>query len=70
LGEALEQEAVQLKQAPSRLKPDQREIIERAYMAELSHQEFTTQTGLPLGTVKSRIHSGLERLRRKLKELR
>jgi len=67
---ALEQEAVQLKQALSRLKPDQREIIERAYMGELSHQEISTQTGLPLGTIKSRIRLGLERLRHELKELR
>jgi len=67
---ALEQEAAQLQQALARLKPDQREIIERAYLGELTHQEISTQTGLPLGTIKSRIRLGLERLRHELKELR
>ncbi len=67
---AVEQESSQLKQALSRLKSDQREIIERAYLGELSHQEISTQTGLPLGTIKSRIRLGLDRLRHELKELR
>ncbi len=67
---AVEQEASQLKQALARLKPDQREIIERAYMGKLSHQEISTATGLPLGTIKSRIRLGLEKLRHELKELR
>lgn len=67
---AFEQEAGRLKQALDRLRPDQREIIERAYLGELSHQEISTQTGLPLGTIKSRIRLGLERLRHELKEMR
>jgi len=67
---ALEQEAGQLKNALAQLKPDQREIIEKAYLGELTHQEISTQTGLPLGTIKSRIRLGLERLRHELKELR
>ncbi len=66
----IEQEAGRLKQALARLTPDQREIIERAYMGDLSHQEISTLTGLPLGTIKSRIRLGLERLRHELKELR
>ncbi|MBK0329375.1 sigma-70 family RNA polymerase sigma factor [Rhodobacteraceae bacterium F11138] len=67
---AVEQEASQLKQALARLKPDQRAIIEKAYLGELSHQEISTETGLPLGTIKSRIRLGLEKLRHDLKELR
>ncbi|WP_418887986.1 sigma-70 family RNA polymerase sigma factor [Octadecabacter algicola] len=67
---AVEQEAGQLKDALGRLKPEQREIIEKAYMGELTHQEISTQTGLPLGTIKSRIRLGLEKLRHELKELR
>lgn len=67
---AVEQEADQLKDALGRLKPDQRDIIEQAYLGELTHQEISTQTGLPLGTIKSRIRLGLERLRHELKELR
>ncbi|MDO6591908.1 MULTISPECIES: sigma-70 family RNA polymerase sigma factor [Rhodobacterales] len=67
---AVEQEAGQLKGALARLKPDQREMIEKAYLGELTHQEISTQTGLPLGTIKSRIRLGLEKLRHELKELR
>jgi RNA polymerase sigma-70 factor (ECF subfamily) len=67
---AVEQESSILKLAISRLKPDQRNIIEKAYLGELSHQEISTQTGLPLGTIKSRIRLGLEKLRHELKDLR
>ena len=67
---AVEQEASHLKTALSRLKPDQREIIEKAYLGELTHQEISSQTGLPLGTIKSRIRLGLERLRHELKDLK
>jgi len=67
---AVEQESGHLKQALARLKPDQRAVIEKAYLGELSHQEISAQTGLPLGTIKSRIRLGLERLRHELKDMR
>lgn len=67
---AIEQETRRLKKALDQLSADQREIIERAYMGELTHQEISTLTGLPLGTIKSRIRLGLERLRHELKELK
>lgn len=67
---AVEQEAGKLKDALSLLRPEQREMIEKAYLGELTHQEISTQTGLPLGTIKSRIRLGLERLRHELKGLR
>lgn len=66
----LEQEAGQLKQALANLRAEQREIIEKAYLGELTHQEISNQTGLPLGTIKSRIRLGLERLRHELKDLK
>jgi RNA polymerase sigma-70 factor (ECF subfamily) len=66
----LEQEAGQLKQALATLKPEQRKMIEQAYLGELTHQEISAQTGLPLGTIKSRIRLGLERLRHELKDLK
>lgn len=65
----MEQEARHLKRALSKLNPEQREIIEQAFLGELTHQEISTQTGLPLGTIKSRIRLGLNRLRRELKDL-
>lgn len=67
---AVEQEAGILKTAISRLKPDQRDMIEKAYLGELSHKDISDQTGLALGTVKSRIRLGLDRLRHELKGLR
>ena len=67
---AVEQDAAQLKAALAKLTPDQRAIIEQAYLGELTHQEISAQSGLPLGTVKSRIRLGLERLRHDLKGLR
>lgn len=67
---ALEQEAVKLKDALARLSQEQREMVEKAYLGELTHQEISTQTGLPLGTIKSRIRLGLERLRHELKGMR
>ncbi len=67
---ALEQETARLKEALARLKPNQREAIEQAYMGELTHQQISARTGLPLGTIKSRIRLGLERLRHHLEDMR
>ena len=67
---AMEQEAGHLMSALAQLKPEQREMIERAYLGELTHKEISDQTGLALGTVKSRIRLGLERLRHDLKGMR
>lgn len=66
----VEQEAGQLRAALAKLKPDQRDMIEKAYLGELTHQQIKSQTGLPLGTIKSRIRLGLERLRFELKDVR
>jgi RNA polymerase sigma-70 factor, ECF subfamily len=67
---AVDQENRELQNALSRLKADQREIIEKAYLGELTHQEIRSQTGLPLGTIKSRIRLALQRLRHELKDMR
>lgn len=67
---ALDQEVKHLKTALLALKPDQRDIIEQAYYGELSHKDISSRTGLPLGTIKSRIRLGLERLRHELKGMR
>lgn len=67
---ALAEEAGALRAALDRLSPEQREVISRAYLGDLSHGEIHEATGLPLGTIKSRIRLGLERLRHELKDLR
>lgn len=63
----IEQEAASLRAAISRLNPEQRDLVQKAYLGELSHSEIQAETGLPLGTIKSRIRLGLERLRHELK---
>ena len=64
------QEARLLREALERLPEKQRAMIERAYLGELTHQEINRDTGLPVGTIKSRIRLGLEKLRHDLKDLR
>jgi RNA polymerase sigma factor (sigma-70 family) len=59
----LQQESEKLAEAIAALPEKQRDLIERAYYGDLSHSEIAEQTGLPLGTIKSRIRLALERLR-------
>ncbi|SFN35700.1 sigma-70 family RNA polymerase sigma factor [Thioclava sp. BHET1] len=66
----LEQEAVQLREAIKALPKSQREIIESAYVGELTQAEIREATGLALGTIKSRIRLALEKLRHDLRDLR
>jgi RNA polymerase sigma-70 factor (ECF subfamily) len=60
---ALQQETEILSKALTILPAAQRELIEQAYFGDLSHSEIAKKTGLPLGTINSRIRSALERLR-------
>ncbi|WP_333908189.1 sigma-70 family RNA polymerase sigma factor [Thalassococcus lentus] len=62
----LQQESEHLSVAIAALPDTQRELIEKAYYGDLSHSEIAAQTGLPLGTIKSRIRLALERLRRSM----
>ena len=48
------------------LPMEQREAISLAYFVGLSHTEIASQTGLPLGTVKSRVRLGIQRMRESL----
>ena len=59
----LQQESAKLADAIKTLPDKQRVLIEQAYFGDLSHSEIAEQTGLPLGTIKSRIRLALERVR-------
>lgn len=63
--EALEaqEETDRLSLALASLPEKQRALIERAYFGDLSHSEIAAETGLPLGTIKSRIRLALDKLR-------
>jgi len=50
----------------SLLPPSQREVIEKVYLQEKTHQEVSDELAIPLGTVKSRIRLALDRLREAL----
>jgi RNA polymerase sigma-70 factor (ECF subfamily) len=65
LAEAVEPGDLQLalRQALSRVAPDQRRAIEMAYFGGLTYEETARRLELPLGTLKSRIRSGLRALR-------
>ena len=63
----LQQETKILGDALKELPPAQRELIDKAYFGDLTHSEIAAETGLPLGTIKSRIRLALERLRHSMK---
>ncbi|WP_240221861.1 sigma-70 family RNA polymerase sigma factor [Rheinheimera hassiensis] len=48
------------------LPPAQREVMEKVYLQEKTHQEVSDELAIPLGTVKSRIRLALDRLREAL----
>jgi RNA polymerase sigma-70 factor (ECF subfamily) len=52
-----------IRTAIAELPLEQRQAIAMAYFEGLSHSEIADATGLPLGTVKSRIRLGMHRLK-------
>lgn len=57
---------IMVERAVDVLEPDQRRLIELAFFQGHSHQEVADLTGVPLGTVKTRIRSALARMREHL----
>lgn len=60
---SLAEDTEKLGAALAALPEKQRSLIEKAYFGDLSHSEIAAETGLPLGTIKSRIRLALDRLR-------
>lgn len=63
----LQQENNRLAQSIAQLPEKQKDLIEKAYYRDLTHNEIAEETGLPLGTIKSRIRLALERMRNDMK---
>ncbi|BCJ33957.1 RNA polymerase sigma factor [Actinocatenispora thailandica] len=45
------------------LPPEQQRLVHLAFFDDLSHQQIAQRTGLPLGTVKSRLRRAMSRLK-------
>ena len=58
--------ATEVHDAVNELKPDQQELIELVYFKGLTQQQISDQLNLPLGTVKTRIRSAIQALRKLL----
>lgn len=52
-----------LRQAFAELPEEQRGALELAFLGGYTHTEIATETGLPLGTVKTRIRAAMHKLR-------
>jgi len=62
----LREEGRLLRDALTVLTPEERQVIETAFFSELTYQEVAGRLNQPLGTVKTRVRSGLMKLRQAL----
>jgi RNA polymerase sigma-70 factor (ECF subfamily) len=62
----LHDQAQSLRAALQTLTPDERQAIETTFFAGLTHAEAAARLNQPLGTIKTRIRSGLHKLRNAL----
>jgi len=62
----LRQQSESLRAALAALTPDERKAIEMTFFAGLTHAEAAARLNQPLGTIKTRIRSGLHKLRHTL----
>jgi RNA polymerase sigma-70 factor (ECF subfamily) len=57
------QDSMALRMLLTRLSKDQATLIEMAFYQGMSHSDIVRVTNIPLGTVKTRLRRGLQRLR-------
>jgi RNA polymerase sigma-70 factor (ECF subfamily) len=55
-----------VRRALDELPPEQRQTLDLAYFEGLTHGEIASRTGLPLGTVKTRLRLAMAKLRTNL----
>jgi RNA polymerase sigma-70 factor (ECF subfamily) len=60
---ATREETRRLRDALSLLTPGERQAIETAFFSEMTYPEVATRLNQPLGTIKTRVRSGLGKLR-------
>jgi RNA polymerase sigma-70 factor (ECF subfamily) len=65
---ACKQQSEALRCALDTLTPDERQAIETAFFSELTYAEAAARLNQPLGTIKTRIRTGLHKLRNALAE--
>src|SRR5262249_50869429 len=63
----LSEQGEALRAALATLTPGERQAIETTFFAGLSHAEAAVRLNQPLGTLKTRIRSGLQKLRQVLR---
>jgi len=56
-----------IESALNKLKPEQLHLIQLAYFQGYTQEEISDESGIPLGTVKTRMRSALQTLRQELK---
>jgi RNA polymerase sigma factor (sigma-70 family) len=59
-------DAIGIKKQLMNLKPEQRSIIDMAYFGGYTQEEISKETGVPLGTVKTRMRTAILELRKLL----
>jgi RNA polymerase sigma-70 factor, ECF subfamily len=59
----LRERSAQVRSALEQLAPEQRQALELAFFAGLTHEQIAERLDAPLGTVKARIRRGLVKLR-------
>ena len=64
--DASAEERERLKKAVAGLPADQRQVIELAYFEGLSQTQIAQRLGEPLGTIKTRVRLGMNKLRQAL----